>query len=313
MKNVHEDRLGMFTKVAQFLADNQRNLTNYLPALAQTKQRLDIAIAQIMDKTAEAQIASAGYTAIKAAARLRLENNFLRLGRTLSAYAVVNARPDLTANSNFSRSTVEKMRDNDLYIHSKMLYDLAMPIMGQLIDFLYTATEQYEYETSQTNFYSVIQLPKMQIGNRALRNTEVVKLMSDTSTLLSDELDVLMSLIEYADANLYALYHAHRQIDHSGGRTPYDVIETTAAPNATAAIAAIEYDADVELEVKNMGADAVSIGISTNNINLEGTPVEIAANETKTLLMSALGTQGDFLIVKNATARAVPLKVTLKG
>ena len=312
MKNVHEDRLGMFTKVAQFLADNQRVLTNHLPALAQTKQRLDTAIAQIMDKTAETQIASAGYTAIKAAARMRLENNFLRLARTLSAYAVVNARPDLTVNGNFSRSTVEKMRDNDLYIHSKMLLDLAMPIMGQLIDFLYTATEQYEYETSQTAFYSVIQLPKMQIGNRALRNTEVVKLMSDTSTLLANELDVLMSLIEYADADLFALYHAHRQIDHSGGRTPYNVIEDTAAPNSTTAVAAIEYDAAIELEVKNTGADALIIGISTNNINLEGTPIEIVAGETKTVLLSDLGTQGDFLMVKNANQRAVPFKITLK-
>lgn len=312
MKNVHEDRLGMFTKVAQFLADNQRVLTNHLPALAQTKQRLDTAIAQIMDKTAETQIASAGYTAIKAAARMRLENNFLRLARTLSAYAVVNARPDLTVNGNFSRSTVEKMRDNDLYIHSKMLLDLATPIMGQLIDFLYTATEQYEYETSQTAFYSVIQLPKMQIGNRALRNTEVVKLMSDTSTLLANELDVLMSLIEYADADLFALYHAHRQIDHSGGRTPYNVIEDTAAPNSTTAVAAIEYDAAIELEVKNTGADALIIGISTNNINLEGTPIEIVAGETKTVLLSDLGTQGDFLMVKNANQRAVPFKITLK-
>lgn len=312
MKNVHEDRLGMFTKVAQFLTDNERALTTHLPAIRQSKQRLDTAIVQIMDKTAETQIASAGYTAIKAAARLRLENNFLRLGRTLSAYAVVNARPDLTANSNFSRSTVEKMRDNDLYIHAKMLLDLAMPIMGHLIDFLYTATEQYEYETSQTAFYSVIQLPKMQIGNRALRNTEVVKLMSDTSTLLANELDVLMSLIEYADANLFALYHAHRQIDHSGGRTPYNVIEDTAAPNSTTAVAAIEYDAAIELEVKNTGADALIIGISTNNINLEGTPVEIVAGETKTVLLSNLGTQGDFLLVKNANQRAVPFKITLK-
>lgn len=312
MKNVHEDRLGMFTKVAQFLADNQRSLTNYLPALSQTKQKLDTAIAQIMDKTAETQIASAGYTAIKAAARLRLENNFLRLGRTLSAYAVVNSRPDLTANSNFSRTTVEKMRDNDLYIHSKMLYDLAMPIMGQLIDFLYTATEQYEYETSQTNFYSVIQLPKMQIGNRALRNTEVVKLMSDTSTLLADELDVLMSVVEYADANLFALYQTHRQIDHSGGRTPYNVVEGTAAPNAATAVATVEYDAAVEIEVKNMGTESIFIGLSTNNINLEGSPVEVVGGETKTVLMSDLAAQGDFLMVKNATLRAVPFKITLK-
>jgi hypothetical protein len=312
MKNTHEDRLGMFTKVAQFLTDNERVLVRHLPALAQTKQKLDIAVGQILDKTAETQIASAGYTAIKAAARLRLENNLLRLGRTLSAYAVVNARPDLTSNSNFSRSTVEKMRDNDLFIHSKMLADLARPLIGNLNSFIYTSTEFDEYETAQSAFFTVIQLPKMQIGNRALRNTEVVKLMSDTSTLLANELDILMSLIEYVDANLYALYQTHRQIDHSGGRTAYDVIETTAAANSTTAVAMVEYDADLEIEVKNMGTELLLIGLSTNNIDLQGSPVQIAANETKTVLMADLATEGDFLLVKNATARAVPLKITLK-
>lgn len=312
MRNVHEDRLGMFTKVAQFLADNERALVRQLPALAQSKQKLDTAVSQIMDKTAETQIASAGYTAVKAAARARLEDNFLRLIRTIAAYAVVHSRPDLTANSNFTRSTVEKMRDNDLFIHAKMIADMVQPVLGNLADFLYTGVEYSEYERSQNAFFSVIQLPKMQIGNRALRNTEVVKLMTDTSTFLNNELDVLMALVEYADANLWALYNTHRQIDHSGGRTPNPVIEETAAPNTVKAIATLEYAGDIEMEIKNNGTETIFIGISTNETNIEGTPAEIAAGATVFKKMSELAPVGDFILVKNDSAKSVPFKITLR-
>jgi hypothetical protein len=313
MKNAHEDRLGMFTKVAQFLQDNYRVLIASFPDLANSKNKLDIFIAQIMDATAATNISSSGYTAIKAAARKNLQDNFLRLTRTLSAYAVINNRPDLQANTNLSRSTVEKMRDNDLYIHSKMIADFAVNLVGNLSAFMYTPRDYGDFINSQIAFFSVIQLPKMQISNRVLRNVEVVKLMTQTSSFLNEELDILMGIIEYTNVELFDMYHNHRQIDHSGGRTAASqTITANAAAVSLAPVATVEYESNLKIELENLGTESLTIGLSIDGNAIVGNSIEVVAGAGVNVKMSDLANTGDIIMVKNASNKNVPFKLTIR-
>lgn len=312
MKNTDEDRLGMFTKVAQFLQNNERALVTYLPDLRNSKQRLDTLISQIMDATAATNISSTGFTNIKANARERLVNNFLRLTRTLAAYAVIQNRPDLKANTSFSRSTVEKMRDNDLYIHAKMVIEFANPLIANLSALLYDATEYSEFLTSHLSFFSVIQLPKMQIGNRALRNVEVSKLMAQTATFLNEELDVLMGIIEYVDINIFDSYYSNRQIDHSGGRTASQTVSGQVLANSSIAIATVDYEPELEIELENTGNETLTLGISTDGDNFNGRTIDIAAAAIRKIKMEDLATMGDIIMIKNPSNRTVGYKLTVR-
>ena len=312
MFSSHEDRLGMFTKVSQFLNSNLRGLVAHVPAIATSKAKLEDFINQIVTASAAARVDTSGFTTIKADARAVLQGQVLRVCRSLAAFAVLNNRPDIAENVRFSPSGLDKLRDNDLYITAQMLEDLAAPVLGQLQPFLYDANNFAELQTAKTGFYSVIQLPKMQIGQRALQNAELVRLITATSIFLVRELDVLMALMAYAQPTLLDAYQAHRQIDRTGSRRSSTAIEAEAPAQSTTAALVETYEPTAVIEVENLGADKLVLGLSDNGTDIIGNTVEIAARSEATIQLDSLAAYGDFIMIRNSSQRAVRYRLILR-
>ena len=299
MDNRLEDRLGMFQKVLLFLNDNQTALSNLLGVIPTLTTQLSTKINDILSASAESSIDLTGYTVAKADSRKRLETITLKVARAITSHATLSNNKVLKEKANYNKSDFERARDNELYTLSKLVYDLATPIQAQLSNFLVTANDINDLDLQKEDFLKQLQVPKEKIGIRKTYTEYVKILMVETSSLVSEQLDVYLSNIEFDYPLLYAQYKSARSIDQTGSVSSTQTITNNVASTTTAVVLQANYDVDRTFVFKNTGNCDLQFALSNDGITPVGTIIDVLSNSILTRDSSDMASSGDFLLVMN--------------
>lgn len=215
MNDNQEDKLGMFEKVKAFLLTNAATLA-VVTQIATLQSALNDLIDDIIDADIKATQDDTGYTEEKTQQRINLEEITLKVARALTAYwESIDSKGTLRM-TDYGKSELEAMRDNDLYAAAKRLFKVADPLGASLTAFNSGPADVSDLDTKKEAFFADIQNPAMKRGERKEWGAEVERLFGDTDKVL-DKLDTYMATFEAINEILYGQYKNARLIDSSGG------------------------------------------------------------------------------------------------
>ena len=242
MTDYQTDKLGMYEKVLLFLTTFAAELAG-VTQIAGITTELEGNIDAITEAESIASEDTTGFTIQKKQAREALEGITLKVSQAAAAYFLSIGLPGKLKLSDYTKSELENARDNDLYVKSKKLWNLADPIKANLSAFNSGPAEVDDLNTAKEAFFDIIQLPASKRGEKTASGKDVEELMAETDELLNG-LDIYMNTFS-ANENLYSQYKSARAIDLSGGGSSnirQGAIAASAVENAAYNAGVIEHD-----------------------------------------------------------------------
>ncbi len=302
MNNRNEDKLSMYEKVQLFLNNHISDISPIIPNTVTAKADYDQKIQDLMLTIANAGMQTTGYTQIKENARQQLEKSLLKMIRGLKAVSIDNNYLDLKAKSDYSRTSVERLRDSEAYTTALRIFDLAVNYQTQLANYAISAVNIQDLKAYNDAFFAVIQLPKDKIGERASYNQLITLQMDGVDSLLKERLDTYMDLIEFDLPQLYAQYKSSRSIDNSGGGSGSKTYNGSVSAGLTAVAIKQDYDANRSYTFMNKGNSDLQFGLSVDGITISGINLVLQASDEISRDASDLNEEGEFLIVINSSS-----------
>jgi hypothetical protein len=306
MTKDQEAFFGMALKVKNFNAKNATSMTA-VPAVAGFYTQLNTLITQLVTADVGSRADLTGYALSKSFKRTTLETLSLKVSNAISSYAVVNNDAVLQKRADFPTSKWYLCSEEELVTQANIVKNLATPLSATLATFGATAADVTALGTALTAFTDAISDPTLAIDQRKEDNEKVVESIDQIRTLLTDKLDVLMRSFEVNNPSLFSLYGSARAIDTNGSvMAPTAIVDVLA--NATQTIhTATAYSPDTFYTIQNMSSEAVLFSLSATT-GVEGQEkVLLNPGETRSRLAENLAPTGVYLVVKNAAA--VPVKI----
>lgn len=308
MTKDQEAFFGMVLKVKNFNAKNVTSMTA-VPAVAGFYTQLNTLITQLVTADVGSRADLTGYALSKSVKRTTLETLSLKISNAISSYAVVNNDAVLQKRADFPSSKWYLCSEEELVTQANIVKNLATPLSATLAPFGATATDVTALGTALTAFTDAISDPTLAIDQRKEDNEKVVESIDQIRTLLTDKLDVLMRSFEVNNPSLFALYRSARAIDTNGSvMTPTSIVDLLANTTQTVHTATV-YSPDTFYTIQNMSTEAVLFSLSATD-GVEGEEkVLLSSGETRSRLAENLATTGVYLVVKNASAIPVKIRV----
>lgn len=304
MQNRLEDKLSMYEKVDTFLQTNMPVLTTALPifnsAYIDFKKKLDNILATVQ----AASVDTTGYTEDKAQKRQDLEQLALTVTRALTAYAGISKNLTLRAKINYNKSDLSKMRDNDLFAHTKVIEDYANQYAINIVDYGVSTTDITDLGTKIMDFFQVIQTPKTKIEIRSSYLQQLETQMQEQDTYIKDVIDPLLGVLEYDEPLLFSQYKKGRSIDQTGTQSSAKTFSGSVSANSSVTVTTLPYDSNRTFTFKNIGATTLFFGLSNDGTTVEGVEIEVGAGDQLTRDSSDMNDSGDALLVRNADSVA---------
>ena len=299
MNSRNEDKLSMYEKVKLFLKDHIAQIEALIPNTATVKTELDQKIDELMVIISNAGEQTTGYTLIKENARIELENAMVRIIRGLKAVAVDNNLLALKNKVDYSRSSIERLRDSEIYTTGLRIAHLAEENKDALANYATPFAHITHLKSLNAAFFEVIQLPKDKIGERASYNSLIDVKLNEIDKLLRDKLDTYMSIIELDEATLYTQYRSARSIDDSRGKGSTKQYKGEVAEGLTAVVVQQDYEADRSYTFYNNSEAELSFGLSADGTTISGVTLTLQQGDEASRDASDLNDSGNFLIVIN--------------
>ena len=216
------NRTEMFSTVSAYM-HNHQSLWTATKAVADTVDALDASIAIIDGKVGKQQTPITGAADQKAQVRLSCEEKILEISDQLSALAEVKNDANLAAQTAWTLSSLDKLTDDELEETGKSIAALATANLTALADYAVTAADVTALSGLVTQFHTVKTAPRTAIAGRAGETSTLPDTISDTTSLLRNRLDKLMTKFKKTSPEFYAGYQSARVVvdrGGSGGGTP---------------------------------------------------------------------------------------------
>lgn len=306
MTKDQEAFFGMALKVKNFGAKNSSSFTA-VPSVVAFYTLLSTLISKLITADVGSRADLTGYAIAKANIRATLENLGLKISNALTSYSVVNNNVVLQKRTDFPSSKWYSWSEEELVTQATIIKNLATPLAASLAPFGATAADVTALETAIAAFTDTISDPTLAIDQRKDDNVKVVETIDEIRTLLNDKLDILMRSFEVNNPSLYGLYLSARAIDTNGSVLEPTVIVDVLAGTTKTIHTATKYVGETFYTLQNIGNEPVSFSLSPTT-DTEGTEnVLLNPGETRSRLAENLSATGIYLVVKNANA--VPVKV----
>ena len=308
MTKKQEEFFAMVLKVKNFYAKNSAGMTA-VPAIVPFYTQLNTLVPQLINADTGSRADLTGYAINKANKRSVLETLALKVSNAISAYGVVNGDPVLLKRGDFPTSKWYSCSEEELVTQATILKNLATPIGAALVPFGATVAEVTALGTNINTFTDIISDPNLAVDQRKEDNAKVVTVIEQIRTLLTDKLDIVMRSFEVNNPSIFNLYRSARALDINGSSTAPTSITDVAPASTKTLYTATSYSADTFYTLQNMGTEAVQFSLSATT-DTEGPEVVVLnPGETRSRLAENLAPMGTFLVVKNASA--IPVKVRL--
>ncbi len=305
MNNQIENRISMYLKVETML-NNHTADTSSIAIIAVEKTNFSNKLAQLLSKASIASLDITGNTVDKQDKRDSLTKTTLIVGRALTLHSNLTNNKLLNEKFDLTISSIEKMRDSEFYIYALSVKDAATPIITSLVPFSITSALMTQFNNELTAFYSVIQKPKDQISEQSIIREEMENILNDIEKLLTNKLDIALSLFQFSNPSLYSLYINARSVDSTSSTRIAD-FEGTVLPGEIKLVSTLPHILSRGYKIKNNSNVEITASLSSS-LMMEGQIFQIAPNsESQVLLTSALNSNpnaNNLLIENNKTIEA---------
>jgi hypothetical protein len=210
------NRTGMFNTVAAYM-DKNNSIWNGVKAVGDTVADVKTGIAAIDEAGRRQQAPTSGATDEKAQVRLSLEEKILEIADQSAALAEKNSNANLAAQVEFSLSSLDKLSDDELEETGKSVSALATANLAALADYAITQADVTALDALTTKFHGVKSAPRTALAGRAGVTNTMPDLISNTTSVLRNRLDKLMTRFKKSNPEFYAGYQSARVIVDRGG------------------------------------------------------------------------------------------------
>lgn len=308
MTDHQEERLGMATKVKNFLAEHAAALST-VAQIATEQSLLDAQIELITDTEGEVGADNTGYTQDKKTKRDDLVKITKHVGAAAAAYFLSIGETGNLKLADYTQTELTHARDMVLYGRAKHLWKLADPVKASLTAFNSGTAEVDNLNTLKEAFFNVIQKPADKKDDRKMYTRKQKKNFVVLMEILG-RLDVYMATFEFSNNDLFQIYKNRRMIDGSGshGSVKLEVmmnIPANTTLNINTSSFATEED-DVVVMVVPATSPMLEIGYGPNTSTLAAPVHTVDAGTTlleTTVALNFSETGGStFLNVRNPSA-----------
>lgn len=211
------NKLRMFVAVDLVLR-NYSELFESLAPLVLGHQRLKDGLLQLEANRLVQEANNTGLTDSKTDLRTKLIDRLIKFLAALKAHAIATNNLELKEKVNYPKSKLTIVSDPVLYDIGSLVVSLAMPILPELAKYLITTEKVTELTTSLTNFKEAIPQKRVATSTSKVSTENIGDVINSLHTLLKEELDALMLLLEEDQPDFYKAYkNARIIVDYTGG------------------------------------------------------------------------------------------------
>jgi hypothetical protein len=144
--------------------------------------------------------------------REQLVEMTVRLVRKLRSFAADTENQAMTNNLDYSKSSLEKLRESQLPPVCLVVCETGHPYLDQLGHYGVTAAELEQVRVLAEQFEAILPEPKMAISTGKQTTEALAELFRKTNGLLGEQLDGKLEQYQDTHAGFYAAYFAARNI-----------------------------------------------------------------------------------------------------
>ena len=284
MNNLLENQISMFINTETTLNNNVA-ATASVPLIATEKAIYSSKLAILLSKSGVAGLDITGNTVEKQDKRDALTRTTIIVSRAITLHAQMTGNKELLEKFDLSLSNLNAMRDSEFYMQCLVTKDNASTLATNLLPYSITPILLTQLNTELTAYYAVLQKPKNQINVQSILREEINNLAEEINAILKNKLDIAMSLFQFSNPSLYALYQNARSIDNTGSTTTADY-QGDVPSNTILVVANIPYLISREFKLKNTGSQPLSMSLSADPNTMQGAILTINAGEESNYILS---------------------------
>ena len=315
MTTDQKDRLNMFLKVQTFLINNVASLAA-LPIISSLQTELVAITNGIINAEGQVSDDISGNTELKQQRKDAVKLQGLKVARAATLYYTLNPDPVKLRKIDLLKSELDSLRDTDLYVRIKQLFELCDPVKALLQAPDFTAADVMNLEVLNLAYFAVLEAPQDARSARSSFNSEADRQLAKGQALLDTKLDVAMNTFEAANKQLHDYYVSSRKIDSTGSRTElsgYTLSTFTIAGNSSIAFGqppAIDYS----IYIANNGPSSIVICETALATDSCVSGKIIAPDEEYLGNYSGMGIGGgSFVVITNTGSMQVTIRTGVKG
>lgn len=230
MTKSQSNKFSMLEAVAALLKAGLGKL-GVLPIMVTLYNELLALIAQIKATDQEFKTLHAGKTNAKDDAKEELIDVLLMLANALFVFGQRSRNEELTALSRVSKTSLNRMRENDLAIKAATIKDALTANLSLLDQYMVTADKITLLGESLSAFQSAADTKDTGFANRVAAREKLENLFEEAENLLTGQIDGMMEHFKNSDPDFYNAYFAARVIKNLGNRKEVKEPETPANPS----------------------------------------------------------------------------------
>jgi hypothetical protein len=210
MDNKQTNRVNMFKTVSAYLADHNSVWNGTAPFVAAvTKLNNNLAA---IDTAAQKQETPSGATIDKETSRDALEDVLFLMCEALSVLGHTAGDHDLTASTNVSASSLNKLDAESLSNRAASVLAAANAKKTDLATLQVTQANIDELNDALQAFNTAKSSPRTQTAERVAQTQSLASLLRETSGILKNEIDPLVNLFRRTNPDFVAGYRSARVI-----------------------------------------------------------------------------------------------------
>jgi hypothetical protein len=209
MNQKQDNTITMFETTLTFLDTNKDIWKNAL-AFVDAATRAKDGTTQIRGRTGQQQSPTEGVTGEKAQVRDDLEEKLLVIADAIAAFAAKTADPDLAAQVQMTKSSLDGLSDSDLVLAAKRVTDAAEANMAALAPYGVTVSNNDELKGAADLFANKKESPREAIIERKIETLSLPSAIRAVRSIFRNELDKLMTAFKKPQPDFYTGYFAAR-------------------------------------------------------------------------------------------------------
>lgn len=210
MNKNQTNHFDMLRNVQSFLSENSSECSA-IPRILTYKDKLDENITKLGEKTSNS-IDSISVSGKKDKLKEEIAIKGSVLSGTLTAFAHEKGDTDMAKKVNFSKSSIHKLKENELVPTIKFLVSVAREYINDLADFGLTGATLETLDGMANEYNELVGKPRSIQNKKFVSQGEVEQLLTDANNLLRNQLDKLMLAFRESNPAFYDGYHRARVI-----------------------------------------------------------------------------------------------------
>ena len=283
MNDLQLERLNSYIRSAQVLDDNSAAMDISLPQHTPFETQLDDIISQIVSEAGLGSQDDTGETIDQNLKRRSVESLHLKVANAAAAwYVTQNNKGDLMRVKT-TRHKLQAMAEEQFYISSRRLVDIATPISADLINA--DATDVAALNAANEEYFAIFKNPEQAKGNKKMHNATVNALLKQALEVRKSLTILINTLAGTADNNIYMEWKSSLSFYNTGPiKTPAFTEENSI--NASSVnnidISSLAITGNTEIKLTNTGNVELKFGFSTADNNLPaGSPAVSRDNNVR--------------------------------